>query len=134
MRDEEVAARIRSAPPADRGARGRWAEAQARQLMEKNGLRLLEKNYSCKVGELDLIMVDQGILVVAEVRYRKRDDFGTAAESVDGRKQRKVIRTTEHFIGSRPQLKQLPVRFDVVAVSGTGRESKLEWIKDAFQA
>lgn len=134
MRHDDIPNTVRNAPPADRAARGRWAEAQARSLMEKNGLRLVEQNYRCKMGELDLVMEDQGILVVAEVRYRKRDDFGTAAESVDGRKQRKVIRTTEHFLRSRPSLGQLPVRFDVVAISGTGHESELEWIQDAFQA
>ena len=129
-----IRATVSDTPPTERSARGRWAEAQARRLLEDRGLCLLEKNYRCRMGELDLIMNDRGTLVIAEVRYRRTNDFGTAAESVDGRKQRKLVRTTEHFLRSRPDLYHMGVRFDVIGVTSGSRESELEWIKDAFQA
>ncbi|MEE4282845.1 MAG: YraN family protein [Pseudomonadales bacterium] len=102
------------------------------------GLTLIERNYSCKLGEVDLIMTDQSALaetlVFFEVRYRNTQQFGGAAASVDAVKQKKLIRTAHHFLKTHPKLRKLPARFDVIALSGKPAEPDLRWIKQAFQA
>lgn len=94
-----------------------------------NGLQLVSRNYSCKAGEIDLIMKDGAQLVFVEVRYRARADFGSALESVTPAKQRKLIITAQHYlqrIGNTPAC-----RFDVV---GMGQDREIHWIKNAFEA
>jgi putative endonuclease len=72
-------------------------------------------------------MRDGGTLVFVEVRYRRSDRFGTAAETVDRRKQQRLTAAASHYLQTHPTL--LPCRFDVVAVSG---EDRIHWIKNAF--
>jgi len=112
---------------------GRGIEARAQRFLERQGLELLASNYTCRVGELDLVLLDGDTLVVAEVRYRARSDYGRAEETVDARKQARLVRTTEHFLLTHERYCELPVRFDVLAVAGAGGQT-LTWIRDAFQA
>ena len=101
------------------------------------GLSLIERNYSCRLGEIDLIMTDQSTLtetlVFFEVRYRNTQQFGGAAASVNTIKQKKLIRTAEHFLKTHTKLRKLPARFDVIALSGKPTEPELRWIRQAFQ-
>ncbi len=113
-----------------RGESGRRAEAQAQRYLEAHGLGLVTSNYRCRSGELDLVMFDKEALVIVEVRYRSRSEFMRAEESVDWRKQARLIRATEHFLLGRRDLSEMPVRFDVLAVAGDGA---VTWIRDAFQ-
>ncbi len=73
-------------------------EAEAITYLTAQGLRLLEKNYQCRMGEIDLIFLDQQQLVFTEVRYRARSDFGGCLASVNLRKQRKLIRSAQHYL------------------------------------
>lgn len=77
-------------------------------------------------------MLDGDILVIVEVRYRARSSFMPAQESVDWRKQARLIRATEHFRLRRSDLCERPVRFDVLALAGDGGR-EVTWIRDAFQ-
>lgn len=115
-------------------AAGREAEELAVTALESRGLRLLERNYRCPQGELDLALREGDTLVVAEVRYRREGSRGSAAETVGRDKQRKLILAAQHFLKSHAELRRLPLRFDVVAVSGEPGELAVEWIPDAFQA
>lgn len=112
---------------------GRQAEDLALKTLESRGLKLHTRNYCCPQGELDLVMTDAaGTLVLVEVRYRQEDSRGTAAETVGAAKQRKLILAAQHLLKTQPELKRRPLRFDVVAV--TGSPHAVEWIQDAFQA
>jgi len=107
---------------------GDRAEQQAERFLIKQGLQLICRNYRCKQGELDLIMSDQKHLVIVEVRFRKTDQYGSAAESVTHRKQSRIIAATQQYLACHPST--LSVRFDVVAISGN---NQIQWIPNAFQ-
>lgn len=114
---------------------GRRGEDLALQYLEARGLRLLERNYRCKGGEIDLVMLDGTTLALIEVRSRSSSDFGGAAASVGTRKQRRFIVAARHLMLTRPQMRKLAARFDVVAVDwaeGSG-EVVVTWVKDAFR-
>ena len=110
---------------------GAEAEARALLFLEGAGLKLIARNWRCKVGELDLVMRDGDTVVVAEVRSRSRREFGEAAETVDWRKQAKLVRATRLWLARRPDLAEAPLRFDVVALDGEGG---IEWLREAFEA
>jgi putative endonuclease len=113
---------------------GQQAERLALEMLEAKGLTLHSRNYSCPQGELDLVLLDPaGTLVVVEVRYRHDDSRGSAAETVGLAKQRKLTRAAQHFLRQHAELRRKPLRFDVVAVSGSEGPGALEWIQDAFQ-
>ena len=114
---------------------GQSTETMALEYLQQQGLSLLERNFRCKMGEIDLIMTDNvdGLLFV-EVRYRKSNFFGGAAASVTQKKQRKLIRTAQLYLQINSLSERCYSRFDVVALSGTHAPYQIEWIKDAFQA
>jgi putative endonuclease len=109
---------------------GDEAERRALQLLEQRGLSLIVRNWRCRAGELDLVMRDGDAVVVAEVRSRARSDFGAAAETVDARKQRKLVAAARLFLSARPDLADRALRFDVVALDGP---EKIEWLQGAFE-
>lgn len=79
-------------------------------------------------------MRDGETLVMVEVRYRHQSGFGHAAETVNARKQTKLLRAAQHYLQQDPALRRMPVRFDVVAVTDDGHGApQTEWIKDAFR-
>jgi putative endonuclease len=113
---------------------GQQAERLALEMLLAEGLTLHTRNYSCPQGELDLVLLDRaGTVVVVEVRYRHDDSRGSAAETVGDAKQRKLTLATRHFLSQHAGLRRKPLRFDVVAVSGSEGLGALEWIQDAFQ-
>jgi putative endonuclease len=113
---------------------GQDAERRALEMLEGAGMKLLTRNYRCPQGELDLVLMDAGTLVVAEVRYRKDASRGTPAETVGASKQRKLVLATRHFLSTHAELRRKPLRFDVVAVTAGDGPAAVEWIRDAFQA
>ena len=116
----------------DSTTRGREAETRAWQYLQERGLRLLQRNYRSRRGEIDLVLQDQDSLVFVEVRYRREARFGSGAESVDRRKQSKLIACAQHYMQAFPGMARQPCRFDVVSVDGSG--DSIEWIRDAFGA
>jgi putative endonuclease len=111
-------------------------EDRAAALLEEQGLRLLERNFRAKAGEIDIIAQDGTQLVFVEVRARNNRYYDSAAGSVDSRKQQRIVRTAQLFLQRRPQCANMPCRFDVVAFeppqSGTRR--RIRWIRGAFTA
>ncbi|WP_286239716.1 YraN family protein [Neptuniibacter halophilus] len=117
----------------DRQQRGKDAEQQAEQYLCQQKLKLLERNYHCRFGEIDLIMQTRDTLVFVEVRFRRSAHFGGAAASVTPSKQRKIIKTAQHFLSTHPQHNNKNCRFDVIAFEyGAAQEQPL-WYKDAFR-
>jgi putative endonuclease len=111
---------------------GSQAENLALQHLLKQGLKLVERNYHCRGGEIDLIMLDKASLVFVEVRYRKSASFGSALESVNHAKQKRIIHTAQHYL-QRQQSKNSCYRFDVIAISPKEHSAEINWLKDAFQ-
>lgn len=112
---------------------GREGEAEAFEHLRLHGLKLLSKNWRCKGGELDLVMLDGDTVVFVEVRARRHTAWGGAVESVDGRKQQKLILAASSFLQQEPRWAKHPCRFDVVAINtGSAQASRLNWIRNAF--
>ncbi|AAO29428.1 YraN family protein [Xylella fastidiosa subsp. morus] len=110
---------------------GAAVEVAARRHLERAGLRWLASNVCFRGGELDLVMYDVMSVVFVEVRYRQQESHGSAAQSVDRRKRRKLVMAAQLFLQRHPFLAQVPCRFDVV--EGAGRPLQLHWIRDAFR-
>jgi putative endonuclease len=109
-------------------ARGNLAEALAADYLQARGLRLIERNYSCRLGEIDLILADGPALVFAEVRLRRNLDYGGAAASITAAKRQRILRAARHYLSGRPER---PCRFDVILLDALD-PARIEWIKDAF--
>jgi len=114
--------------------RGLAAEQLALNYLQDRGLQLVEKNFCCKGGELDLVMREGDALVFVEVRGRSGSRFGSAEESVTLTKQQRVRRAAALYLLRHPDLAELPCRFDVVAVTISARKPQCNWIPNAFEA
>jgi len=108
--------------------RGEKSEQLACEFLLKQGLQSIDKNFSCKYGELDLIMRDIQTLVIVEVRFRKSDKYGGALESITHKKQSRIIAATQYYLLQNKI--NSPIRFDVIAMSN---DADINWIKNAFQ-
>jgi len=115
--------------------RGQDAELACCQYLQQQGLKLLNKNYHGRRGELDLVMQDNNTIVFVEVRFRKYTTFGSAVESITASKQKKLRMTAEQYLQQETRLKN--GRFDVVAMTekvpnNSSNNYTFEWIKNAF--
>ena len=115
---------------------GEEAEAACYDYLRAHGLKAVEKNFNCRHGEIDIIMLDKKMLVFVEVRYRKNDHYGGGLESITTAKQRKLRRAAELYLQKNQHYKN--ARFDVVSMSknnqtsGNKQNYTFEWIRDAF--
>lgn len=113
---------------------GRIGEQAAERYLLLNGFQVIERNWRCKIGEIDLIAGQGDQIVFVEVRTRHQGgSYGTAVESVDDRKQRKVRRTAEVYIRGK-QLQDSSVRFDLITVelNSSDQAVKLDHYRHAF--
>ena len=107
---------------------GSEKEAGAANFLVSKGVRILESNYRCRAGEVDLIGIDDGCLVFFEVKWRKNGYSGDPSEAVDYRKQQKICSVCDNYRMFHKALYKLQVRFDVLAME----EREIKWIKNAF--
>lgn len=119
-------------------ARGDAVERAAERQLLQAGLRPVAANANYRLGELDLVMLDQEpdgtpVLVFVEVRYRAGASHGGGAGSIDRRKRGRIIRAAQLFLLSEPRWADVPCRFDVVDASGDPAAPTLDWIQDAFR-
>ena len=112
---------------------GQYAEEQALHYLRQQQLILVERNFRCRLGEIDLIMRDKTSYVFVEVRYRRSTDYGESFETVTITKKKKIIRATAVYLQQRKLYENVPCRFDVVALTGNLQAPVIQWIKDAFQ-
>ena len=96
-------------------------------MMRGAGLRLVARNWRCRLGEIDLIAEDGEVLVFAEVRMRRGWGYGGAAESITAAKQARIMAAARLYLSRRPEAQ---CRFDVFLVDGPAGDVK--WIRDAF--
>ncbi len=119
----------------DRRQIGARAERRARDFLASQGLEPLLANYRCRLGELDLVLRDGAALVVVEVRLRGGVRFGGAGASIGARKRRRIVLATRHLLLARRDWRELPIRFDVIAIdAGVSGADAIEWIRGAFAA
>lgn len=111
--------------------RGVAAERRACLHLEAQGLRLITRNYRCRMGEIDLVMQDGDAVVFVEVRSRGRNALVSAAESIDAHKQSRLIAAAHHYLMTQKHAANAPCRFDCVLLSSQD-DSRIEWIKSAF--
>lgn len=105
-------------------------EELAAEYLENRGLFILEKNYRCRQGEIDLIARDDEYLVFVEVKYRRGEEKGISLEAVDGRKQKRICKAARYYLACSVGNMDISCRFDVVGIDG--KEEKVSWIKNAF--
>ena len=111
---------------------GKEGERVAELYLKNKGYKLVERNYRCSAGELDLIVLDRRVVVFVEVKTRSGHGFGSPLEAVEFHKQRKMIQAAQYFL-SEKRLHQRDARFDVVGISWPGREPVVEHIENAFE-
>ena len=108
---------------ADRELLGRWGEKQSEKFLKRKGLKTLTRNFSCRTGELDLVMVDtDGGIVFVEVRTRADEKFADVEDSITSAKKTRLKRTARYFLASN-DIRDRPCRFDIVTIvlGRTGR-------------
>lgn len=112
---------------------GARQEQLAASYLQARGLILLQANFSCRLGEIDLIMQDGKTLVFVEVRYRRSTRFGSAVETVDRRKQQKLRCCARFFLASHGLTEKSVCRFDIIGITPAPRQQiEINWIRDAF--
>jgi putative endonuclease len=123
----------RAAPP---GSWGGVAEAAARLFLSARGLAIAATNFRCRQGEIDIVARDGETLVFAEVRLRSNRRFGDGADSIDLRKQRRLVRAAEYYLATRVRGAPPPCRFDALSLAPAPDKTPpyhVEWIRDAFR-
>ena len=113
---------------------GAWGEAQARRYLRLRGWRIVETNYACRLGEIDLIARRGDILAFIEVKTRKNDRYGAAREFVTAAKQQRLLATASLYLAEHPSA--LQPRFDVIEVYAPAgvmtAKPRICHIEDAF--
>ena len=109
---------------------GRNAEHAALHFLQSRGLRLLQSNYRCRFGEIDLVMQDGQEVVFVEVRLRSSRHFGGAAASISQSKQQKLVLAARHYLSEHGET---ACRFVAMLSDGDGSQ-QFEWIKNAFDS
>lgn len=117
----------------ERRRAGDAAESAAAAFLEARGMRVRERNFHCREGEIDIVAEHGDVLCFVEVRMRSTDAWGDPALTVSRGKQRRVVKAALRYL-FRNRLSGRAVRFDVVSVVGRGPAASLEHIPDAFDA
>jgi len=100
--------------------RGQDGEAAAAHHLEKKGIRILEKNFRSRKGEIDIIAMDAQTLVFAEVKAWSKYGMDALEYAIDQKKQHKIIETSKYFLSLHRKYRYMPIRFDVIFVSPEG--------------
>jgi len=115
---------------------GKQAETAVQHFLCSKSLKFITNNYSCRQGEIDLIMMDKGQLVFVEVKYRKNHHFGAGFDHVTPKKQQRIITTARYYLHQHKLTEKISSRFDVVSVEPVKNELlndfSFKWFKNAF--
>ena len=113
---------------------GKQYEEKACEYMCQQGFHVLERNFRCKQGEIDIIGEHEGYLVFAEVKYRTDQTAGDAAEAVTYAKQKRICKTADYYRYLHGIGEDRAVRYDVVAIQGEAEDGaeEIRWYKNAF--
>jgi len=111
---------------------GKLGEQMAAAYLQEAGYRILERNYRCPFGEIDMIAQDGDTLVFVEVKSRRSEKFGLPQLAVGSEKQRRISKISLYYLQNH-RLGDSNVRFDVVAILLRSLNPQIELIKDAFE-
>ena len=111
--------------------RGKNAEQLALNYLNHHGLKFLQRNFRCRLGEIDLIMQEGTTTVFVEVRSRANDKIMNTVETIDRKKVQKIIRTAGYYLQQDPEGSG-PYRFDIITLTGKINSPRIDWIKNAF--
>jgi len=117
----------------DRKELGKKGEEIALRFLKKNGYRILQRNYVCKMGEVDIIAREKDTLAFVEVKTRTSTTFGLPQLAVNASKQMQLSKAALNFIKEK-RLEEMKARFDVVAILLGPRGEEIELIRDAFDS
>jgi len=109
-----------------------WSEEQAKNYLLSRGYRLLAENYSVRGGELDLVVQAGEVIVFVEVRQRRSNRFGSAAESINAQKIARLRRAALHYLVTCYGRDDLPVRFDAILIEGSPDRHALQHLEAVF--
>ncbi len=112
--------------------KGQEGERLAVRFLERQGYRILDRNYRNRLGEIDIVAEDRGVLVFTEVRTLKASAGHSPEETIQWKKQQRISRTALAYIQHK-HLEDRPARFDVISVIFDGNRSTLRHIPDAFE-
>ena len=107
--------------------RGAAAEALAERFLRDRGVRIVERNWRCRGGEIDIIARDGPTLVFVEVRLRRSSAFGGAAASITAAKRRRLGIAARHYLGRLGH--EPPCRFDAILLDSL-EPARIEWLRD----
>lgn len=113
---------------------GKQAEDIAAHYLNEQKVKLVARNFHSRFGEIDLIGIEQEILLFIEVRYRKNETYLAAVETIDQRKCKKIIVTSQYYLNKHRNYRNCLCRYDVITITGELNQPVIEWIKNAFQA
>ncbi len=111
---------------------GGGIEALVCDHLALQGARILERNYRCRQGEVDIIARDGKYLCFIEVKFRNDPKFGQPQEAVNKTKQKRICKVSQFYLYSKYKSFDLPVRYDIVAISQNDKILTFKWIKNAF--
>ena len=114
--------------------KGLYFEHAAERYLVARGMRVRERNYNCRVGEIDLIMEEGRTVVFVEVRFRESASYGSPLETITPTKQAKIVRAASNYLLRNPQLSERACRFDAIGITGSAQPLDICWIKGAFSA
>ena len=110
-------------------AKGKFYEERAAEYLQRQGMKILCRNFRCRQGEIDLVGMHQGTLVFVEVKFRQTSECGKPEEAVDEHKQKRICRTAAYYVHTHPFFMQNSVRYDVVAME----KEEIRWYPAAFE-
>jgi len=112
---------------------GRWGERKAAKFIKKRGLHILDRNFTCKTGEIDIIAADEsdGSVVFVEVKTRMNEKFATAESAITFAKRTRIIRAAKYFMAVH-KIPSRPYRFDVVTVIANNGKPEINYYPNAF--
>lgn len=120
--------------PAERPAAGRDAEALVGRHIEREGMRVVARNFRGRGGEIDIVARDGDVLVFVEVRFREEDEFGAPEETVTPVKRGRIVSAARAYLSTISPADWKEARFDVAAVEGSGEAAVIRYYRNAFDA
>ena len=109
-------------------ALGGEKEQLAASYLQKQGLSIIQMNYRCKIGEIDIVAKEKECLVFCEVKYRRNEEYGHPLAAVNSKKQHKITQTARYYMLTNNISEASEIRFDVVAILGY----KITYVRNAF--
>lgn len=114
------------------GPLGKDGETWAAKYLKSNGFKILDKNYRCSLGEIDIIAKEKDTIVFVEVKTRQSDEFTEPFQSVGARKQAKIRALAEYYLQEK-NCSECEIRIDVLSIVSHGKDRQIEHIRNAFQ-